>query len=548
MNYIVPILGALASLALLELGWVVPGERLLLLLALAPLPHVLAWLARQALLRGRFRSGALLERLLAVAPVLLQCAAVGVCGWLAFLARHGRPVGRLDEWLGLDVLWGLVPFFVAQLLAIDARARCLCFPPDAPGQLRLFQGRLFLSALLPFAAYLAGSNLIARTESTRVVLEEVSLLGGLATVLLFYVFLRGMPFFLRYAWDTVPIPPGWARTVLERVSRAAGFRYRELLLWRTGGQMANAAIVGLGERSRFVFFSDLLLQQLGPRELAAVFAHEMGHARRAHALVFGAFALGFFLTGQQVLELLELSDPLWSLAAFGVLLVLWYFAFGYLSRRFELEADLESLRVVGDSASLVQALQLVTGAHAHEKSSWRHFSTAQRVDFLHRAERDPLVGLRLKLTLERWRRVGFTLFALASVLTLVDLGREWNGDWLVADLRLGKFERAAGRAGDPDLDPAWGQLARLARSVPVGERSAQALERRGLQTLGRDDVPGARAWFELARLRGAPRLDELLGVLTDLEQRGVGVEGLPQEWRDALNALGGRDQEPRSSQ
>lgn len=540
MNYVVPILCALGSLALLELGWTIPGEHPWLLGALCLVPYLLAWSTRAALLRGRFRTGALLERLHALSPVLLQCAAVGVAGWITTLAHLGRPVTTLDEWLGLDVLWALLPFFVYQLLAIDARARLLSFPPDEPGNVRIFQGRLFFSALLPFCAYLAGSSLIARTEHARVVLEEVSLLGGLAAVLLFLVFLRGMPFFLRYAWDTAPIKEGWARTVLEKVARAAGFQYRELLEWRTGHQMANAAIVGFSPSSRFVFFSDLLLQQLGPRELAAVFAHEMGHARRAHATVFGAFALGFFLGGQQLIDAFELTEPSLLLAAFGVLVVLWYFAFGYLSRRFELEADLESLRVVGDSASLVRALELVTGAHAHEKSSWRHFSTAERVEFLHAAERDPLVGLRLKLTLARWRRIGFALFGLAAGVTLIDLGRAWNQDWLVADLRLGAFERAAERVARSGVEPEWAKLALLAREVGPEERTPEALERRGLRTLVRGDVSRAREWFELAVLRGARTMDEVVARLRDAEERGTGVAGLPQDWQDALRALGGQ--------
>lgn len=539
MNFVVPILCALGSLALLELGWTTGRELPELLLLLLPLPYFLAGFARSLLLRGRFRLGALCERLLAVAPVVLQFVAVGACGWIDWLERRGRTVNELDEWLGLDVLWALVPFVVYQLVAIDARARLLSFPPDEPGKLRVFQGRLFLSALLPFVAYLAGSSLIARTEHTRIVLEEVALLGGFATVLLFVVFLRAMPHFLRHAWDTVPVPPGWARTVLERVSRAAGFDCREFLIWRTGGQMANAAIVGFGARSRYVFFSDLLLQQLGPRELAAVFAHEMGHARRGHALVFGAFALGFFLTGQLVLTRLELEDPAWLLGGFLALLLAWYLAFGYLSRRFELEADLESLRVVGDSASLVRALELVTGAHAHEKSSWRHFSTAERVRFLHDAERDPLVGLRLKLRLARWRRAGFALFFVAAGWTVVELARDWNADWLVADLRLGRFESAAARAGGEGVEPEWAALARLAGEVEPDQRSTRALERRGLQALVRGDLPRARDWVRLAYLRGAHGLEDSLAVLEGAVERGATVQDLPPEWQEALRALAG---------
>ena len=55
MNYVVPILGALASLALLELGWTQAGDAPWFLVGLAPTPYLLAWFTRLLLLRGRFR-------------------------------------------------------------------------------------------------------------------------------------------------------------------------------------------------------------------------------------------------------------------------------------------------------------------------------------------------------------------------------------------------------------------------------------------------------------------------------------------------------------
>lgn len=475
MSYVFEILFALATLALPELGLKVGPGRPWAVLLLLGVPFLLALAARRALLGGRFRLGAVLERLLAVSPVLLQALAVLAFGWPRTLENHGLGMTTLEEWLDLELLPALLPYLCYQLAAIDARARSLVFAPDTPRTLRAFHVRLFLSALLPFVAYLAGSSLIARTPEWRVRFEEVGLLGGVAAVLLAGLFLYGMPFFLRHAWDTAPIERGWARTMLEQVARSAGFRYRELLVWRTGHQMSNAAIVGFTERSRLVFFTDLLLQQLGPRELAAVFAHEMGHARRAHAAVFGAFALGFFLTAQQVIEHFEIESPLWGGLVLLVVVVLWYLGFGYLSRRFELEADLESLRVVGESGSLIRALELVTGAHAHQRSSWRHFSTRERVAFLKSAEVDPLVGIRLKLKLARWRRIGFTLFAVAALFAVGDLARTWDEDWLVADLRLGRFEEAAARAESPRVDEEIARLARRAAAVPEQARDPKSL-------------------------------------------------------------------------
>jgi len=533
VSYVLEIVLALATLALPELGWSGTRELPWVVLALACIPHVLGLAARRALLSGRFRTGALLERLLVVGPVLLQALAVAELGWLATLERAGLSPA-VAEWAGLDLLPGLAPYFVYQLLAIDARARGLVFPPDQPGKMRTFHLRLFLAAALPVLAYLAGASLLARSPVWRVRVDEVGLLGAAAFALLIVLFLRAMPYFLRYAWDTAPLERGWARTMLEEVAKAAGFRYRELLVWRTGQQMSNAAIVGFSERGRLVFFSDLLLQQLGPRELSAVFAHEMGHARRGHAFVFGAFALGFFLAAQRLVLDSAIEDELALGAIVAGIALLWYLAFGYLSRRFELEADLESLRVVGESGPLVRALELVTGAHAHARSSWRHFSTRDRVAFLRSAERDPLVGLRLRQRLGRWRKLGIALFCVALLVEVRALARDWDEDWVVADLRLGRFETAAERAEGPRVDPELAALARRAVRAPAASRRPQDLWALALSAGFRGDLAEARDWLELARLRGAEGLDPLI---EELDRAGPSPERLAPVWREALRTL-----------
>jgi Zn-dependent protease with chaperone function len=536
VSYVFHILFAVASLLLAELGHARGEPRPVLVVFAALVPYVLGFAAHRSLLAGRFRWGALLERLLSLSPILLQACAIVWLGWLATLARAGLALDTLDQWPGLELLWALAPYLVYQLAAIDARARCLAFPPDTPGRLRPFQLRLFLSALLPFLAFLAGSSLLARTPEWRVRLEEVGLLSAVASLLLIVLFFHGMPFFLRYAWDTAPIERGWARTMLEQVAKAADFRYRELLVWRTGQQMSNAAIVGLHPRTRLVFFSDLLLQQLGPRELAAVFAHEMGHARRAHAIVFAAFALGFFLAANQLIELAGIESALWGSLILLVPLALWYLAFGYLSRRFELEADLESLRVVGDSGALIRALELVTGAHAHERASWRHFSTKERVAFLQAAERDPLVGIHLRGRLARWRKLGFALFAVAALLQLRTLARTWNEDWLVADLRLGNFEAAAARADGPRVEAGIAALARRAVQAPPDQREPGELELAALAAFRRGDLEQAREWLRLAHLRGAVGLGSLIEAV---EAGADELHELPEDWREVVRqALG----------
>jgi Zn-dependent protease with chaperone function len=541
VNYVFEIVLALLTLALPELG--IEAERSLPLFALTLVlvPYLLGWAARRALLAGRFRAGAVLERVLVISPVLLQALAVSELGWLHALELRGFGRVTLQEWLDLGLLLGLFPYFLYQLAAIDARARSLVFPPDTPHKTRVFHLRLFGSAMVPFLAYLAGSNLIARSNEWKVRFEEIGLLGAALTVVLFGLFLYGMPRFLRLAWDTVPLERGWARTMLEQVARGAGFRFRELLVWRTGQQMSNAAVVGFSKGSRMVFFSDLLLQQLGPRELAAVFAHEMGHARRAHAVVFGAFAVGFFLGAQQLIGHLEFESELTAAALFLGVIGLWYLAFGYLSRRFELEADLESLRVVGESGPLIRALELVTGAHAHARSSWRHFSTKDRVEFLRSVERDPLVGIRLRRRLAALRKVGFTLFAVTALLQIRDLAQAWDQDWVVADLRLGHFEEAAARAQGPGIDPDVARLAQRAASVSATQRSPQALGGLAFSAYRRGDIPAALQWLKLGELRGGTTLHPLIEAL---ESTGGRVESFPAEWQEVLKGIENQTDKP----
>jgi Zn-dependent protease with chaperone function len=525
MGFVLHLLLALGGLIVVELGWTGGVQAPWVLVGFLVVPYGLGRVARRAYLAGRFRTGALLERLLSLGPVLMHLLALTCLGWPALLAPRGlgpQPGG----WSGLGLLAGLAPYLVYELVTIDARARSLAFVRGTTGKVRAFQLRMFLAILLPFLFYVGGSTLLGRWPEVSVPIEEVGLLGVISAVAVLLGFLVAMPFLLRYAWDTARIESGWMRTTLEEVGRRAGFRCRELLVWNTGRQMSNAAIVGVGSSSRFVFFTDLLLSQLGPRELAAVFAHEMGHARRAHAVVFGAFAVGFFLGAHLLLGQLQVEDPATEAAVLVVVLLLWYLAFGYLSRRFELEADLESLRILGEGDSLVRALEQVTGAHGHERSSWRYFSTRERVDFLRRAERDPVVGLKLRLALSRWRRLGFALFLLTTVLELFALSRDWNEDWLRADLRLGRYEEALTHAPESEDTAAMVELALLGAEVPVADRTPEVLEGRARASLERGDPAEARGYLELAVLMGRTDLGP---VLKALGGEDPGAE-LPEAW------------------
>lgn len=171
-------------------------------------------------------------------------------------------------------------------------------------------------------------------------LPAVIQLAGMAMVLTM------MPLVLRRVWDTVAMAPGPLRDQIVEMCREHRVRVRELLVWRTHGTMVNGAVMGIAWPFRYILLTDALLEQLHPRQVEAVTAHEVGHVRRRHMPWLLACALASILLSNVAL-LLALSwvagswlsgEVITTVAAVGALLVA-LVAFGFASRRFEWQAD-----------------------------------------------------------------------------------------------------------------------------------------------------------------------------------------------------------------
>jgi Zn-dependent protease with chaperone function len=458
-------------------------------------------------------------------------------GWLEALRVEVGITVPVDGWPGLALLAGLAPFLLAQCLAIDARARLFGRSAAERRSTRAFQLRLFASTMTPLLVCLAAASLVGLSEAWRVRVEEISLLSALFTLAFLAVCVFLLPNLLRMTWDTVPLERGSGRAELEELARRARFACRDLLVWRTGNQVANAAIVGFLPSNRLVLFSDALLAELGPREIAGVFAHEIGHVRRRHMLLFGCHVLSFLLGAHVLLDLAGTPSLELEVAIFGAVSLGWFLSFGWLSRRAELEADLESLELLGESGPLVRALVGVSGAHAHKKSSWRYFSTGERVRFLLKAEANPSIGRRLR---RKVRLVG----AASALLFMGVAGYELRGriealgeERVVVDLRLGRYDEARAllqRDGTRDVDLA--ALVEAGAALASDERSPEKLEEAALSAAARGDLRRSARLIELALLRGRAELEPVLAWLEALE-RGVppgSPETLPEPWRRLL--------------
>lgn len=491
---------ALAILAAAEAGFEVDFAPSWLPALFAPLAYLLAQRAERAFVSGHFRIGEWLHRLLTASPIVFFALAIWVCGWRAVVSSWTGSEASLLAWPDLRVLALLAPWFLYELAALHARARFFVAAPQRESWLA-FQVRMTIAGLVPVLLYVIAAAVVGANEETRVSVEEIGVFhaafaGGLLLVLALV-----LPFLLEHVWETAPLPEGSHRTSVLALAHASGFGTPRLRVWRTGNQVANAAIVGLTSKSRTVLFSDQLLVQLPPNELAAVFAHEMGHAVRSHVPLFIAWVLVAFLFGDLVAHTFFEEDPVWAGAVLLAFLLAWFGGFTWLSRRCELQADLHALDLLGETHTLIAALERV-GGRLRDVAGWRHFSIAERVRFLEHAQADPSVAKKLHDTIRAVSVLGTILLVIALGLHAVRLMQDLPTDRLRADLRLGDYASAAQRADRiEDLDPVLAHAARLAGSLGSDGVERARVEQAVTAAESRGDAESAAVWKALLDLR-----------------------------------------------
>jgi len=491
---------ALAIVAAAEAGF---GDELAppwVLALFAPLAYVLAHLSERAFLAGRFRAGEWLHRALLASPVALFALALWACGWrTAVVSWTGADVSLL-AWPDLRVLVLLAPWLLFEMVALHARSRFFVAKPERDGWLG-FQVRMLLAGLVPVLLYVVAAAIVGASEETRVAVEEIGVFHAAFAGGLLLVLALALPFLLEHVWETAPLPEGAQRASVLALAREAGFGTPRLRVWRTGNQVANAAIVGLTSKSRTVLFSDQLLAQLPARELAAVFAHEMGHAVRSHVPLFIAWVLVAFLFGDLAAHAFFADEPVLAGLVLLAFLLAWFVGFTWLSRRCELQADLHALDLLGETHTLISALERV-GGRLRDVAGWRHFSIAERVRFLEHAQADPSVARKLHGTIRAASVLGTILLVVALGLHAVRLVQDLPTDRVRADLRLGDYASAAQRAERiEDLDPVLARAAKLAGTLGSDGVERARLEQEALAAEARGDTTTAEVWRALLELR-----------------------------------------------
>ncbi len=318
----------------------------------------------------------------------------------------------------------------------------------------LFGGRTFLGfslfplILLLFLQFLFGG--IPAIQKLSILHPSAAWGLALGVIILFLLL---APFYLKFAFSAPPLPAGSKRARLEELARNAGFRYRDLLLIDTrDSRIANALIIGLLPRLRYVFFTSTLFQRMDEGELECVMAHEMSHGLRKHLTSYFLFTMGYLAlaTGlQDLLAGLGIPGAAMSILFLVLFFACWVTLFGYVSRRFETEADLvgasllkwdedEPERPPSRTARLAQALHRVcalNGVHPGV-GSWRHFSVSRRSLILLESEENPAIGKAWERTCTRIRNAGLvalgvgilyaTHFTIRSIQRIPQARVEWE--------------------------------------------------------------------------------------------------------------------------
>ena len=413
---------------------------------------------------------------------------------------------HLPETLGIST-WVLVPWLVqlapfalltaAAVWGLQPAANRILAGWERPITPILAEFRQALLPLVPVLVFFAIDDLTQETGQTTAIGRALGILQRLPSIRAFsllavvLVLLCLTPFVLRIVWRAKPMPPSPLRARLEAYSKRIGFRYREILVWPAGGDVINAAVIGAFPMFRYVLITDGLLNTLSPDEVEAVYAHEAGHARRGHILLFFGFTgvLGLVGLVPGVAQFLDAVLPAHPLLRPLILLLVWLgVVMGWISRRFEQEADVFGLDTIplppGADPSehpfgraLDRIGQEVGGIR--EITGWRHFSIADRVAFVRSYLTDEAVRRRYRRGI-LWLRGslllvigGFTVAAAYPIPAEIRAASVlWRSESEPDNSMLLAFARAVNA---PDRANRMGYLAEAARFAAESGRDEAAL-------------------------------------------------------------------------
>jgi STE24 endopeptidase len=250
------------------------------------------------------------------------------------------------------------------------------------------------------------------------------------------------PLILASILHTQPLPDSPLRRKLEEICRRTRLRYRDILLWQTDNSMGNAAVMGLLPQVRYILLSDLLLETMTDEQVEAVFAHEVGHIVHRHMAWYVVLIVILMLGMSLAQILLEPHMPALPFhISFDIVmnvlgLVVFLLAFGYLSRRFERQADVYAARTIEKELAVEIPATIPTSVGPHgamifgsalyrvavinnipiRARNFTHGSIASRMNYLENIATDPERTTQFdRLMLALYAAMFFALILVGSI-------------------------------------------------------------------------------------------------------------------------------------
>lgn len=273
----------------------------------------------------------------------------------------------------------------------------------------LFSGNSPVRFMMPFAipfvlfTFLSEIEALSIKDDTTLEITTILILN-FAVIILAIVF---VPPLAVQMWNCPRLNNPSLTAELDTVCHKANFSHSGFRIWNVMRDSCTAAIIGVIGRFRYILFTQKLLDVLPVPALKAVLAHEIGHSRRHHLLIYPFVFLGMAVLGSLALiplyavinasdqnsaPELQAIEQLISFVVFAAVVGLYFrYVFGYFSRAFERQADLYIFELGIPAKDMVEALDTLgtISGNIHNKPNWHHHSISERIDFLQKAEQKP---------------------------------------------------------------------------------------------------------------------------------------------------------------
>jgi Zn-dependent protease with chaperone function len=327
-----------------------------------------------------------LDEVLALAPWLLS---LGMIGWQTYpldrLLREASLVRALDEGEAIEPM-------PARLAWAWRRTRESALFMIIPGCIVLGWWEASERMLLSAHSAMPGAGWLIRRPDGML---EPGVLGMGVQFTGVFLVASLAPALMARILPTKPLKGGTLAAFVRHASQRHRVRPPTLRLWDPTQGFANAAVLGFIPRTRTMLVTRRLLGTLSDQECEAVAMHEIGHVRHRHIPWMIGAIIAVLMWGSLAeagVAALGAGGPwvgffrLWLGAALPALTLVGVFAaLGYISRRFEWQADAfaaaDLSRQQGETSFATEACAAL--AHALLNVTRTNGSHPSRSDYLH---------------------------------------------------------------------------------------------------------------------------------------------------------------------